>query len=154
MIYFSSGPTQKMSWQELINWFNSHHDSIKIDCNIDETSVDFLDVTIWFCYQKIAIPGNKMASPPWPDPYVHSGKYWTRAKYSSFCKALQNFCVDNSTMQWYIMSKLLNCMQNDFCHAYQFHFDVNCINIYHSDLSTSGTKFWYRTTSKGVSTVI
>ena len=32
---------------EFINLFNSHDDSIKIDCNINETSVDFLDVTIF-----------------------------------------------------------------------------------------------------------
>ena len=35
------------SRDELINLFNSHDDSIKIDCNINETSVDFLDVTIF-----------------------------------------------------------------------------------------------------------
>ena len=32
---------------EFINLFNSHDKSIKIDCNINETSVDFLDVTIF-----------------------------------------------------------------------------------------------------------
>ena len=32
---------------EFINLFNSHNKSIKIDCNINETSVDFLDVTIF-----------------------------------------------------------------------------------------------------------
>ena len=30
-----------------INLFNTHDNSIKIDCNINETSVDFLDVTIF-----------------------------------------------------------------------------------------------------------
>ena len=32
---------------EFINQLNSHDNSIKIDCNINETSVDFLDVTIF-----------------------------------------------------------------------------------------------------------
>ena len=32
---------------EFINLFNTHDNSIKIDCNINETSVDFLDVTIF-----------------------------------------------------------------------------------------------------------
>ena len=36
-----------MSLTELINLSNSHDKSIKIDCNIDEASVDYLDVTIF-----------------------------------------------------------------------------------------------------------
>ena len=32
---------------EFIYFFNTHGNSIKIDCNINETSVDFLDVTIF-----------------------------------------------------------------------------------------------------------
>ena len=32
---------------EFIHLFNSHDNSIKTDCNINETSVDFLDVTIF-----------------------------------------------------------------------------------------------------------
>ena len=27
----------------------------------------------WFCYQMITKPGNKTATPPWPDPYIYFG---------------------------------------------------------------------------------
>ena len=29
-----------------------------------------LPFVTWFCYQLIAKPGNKIATPPWPDPYT------------------------------------------------------------------------------------
>ena len=55
-------------------------------CHIWARSSRWSCLVSWFCYQLIAKPSNKRATPPWPDPYQYN-VWWC------YCTRRQHHCI-------------------------------------------------------------
>ena len=102
---------------ETLEWILIYRASMVLQC-IWVGSRRCSCLVTWFCYQLIAKPGNKTATPPWPNPYMKTIVYERYDKEKQWQQSLVHCLTDmiNPAFPWYIWNQHHGMVQPSHAH--------------------------------------